>query len=74
MLTIGGIIQESTLKSSSGWPILSKIPILNLLFSKQSNQNKKSELVIHITPHIINYDTGYFYNIPNTFIDKPQLD
>lgn len=36
----------------SGVPLLSEIPLLNLLFGKETDSNDKKEVMIFITPHI----------------------
>jgi general secretion pathway protein D len=50
---IAGILQDSEAKSLSGWPLLSKIPILKYLFAQDSKQRNQSEIVFAVIPHII---------------------
>jgi general secretion pathway protein D len=50
---IGGILQDTEAKSMSGWPILTKIPILKYLFGQESKQRQESEIVFAVIPHII---------------------
>ena len=50
---IGGMMQETTVKSESKVPILGDIPLLGYLFRFTSNSKKKTNLVILLTPHII---------------------
>jgi general secretion pathway protein D len=50
---IGGILQDTEAKSMSGWPGLSRIPILKYLFAQESKQRQESEIVFAIVPHII---------------------
>lgn len=52
-LVIGGLIQEKKDDSSSGIPILSKIPLLGHLFKYTTYTEGKTELVIMITAKII---------------------
>lgn len=52
-LVIGGLIQERKDDSSSGVPLLSKIPLLGHLFKYTTYTDGKTELVIMITPRII---------------------
>ncbi|MDE2485073.1 MAG: hypothetical protein KGL32_07485 [candidate division NC10 bacterium] len=52
-LVIGGIIQQTKTKTRSGVPFLSTIPLLGYLFSNTSEELRKTELVILITPHVI---------------------
>ena len=52
-IVIGGIIEESREKSSQGIPLLSSIPLLGRLFSYDSEDVVKKELIIMITPYVI---------------------
>jgi type II secretory pathway component GspD/PulD (secretin) len=56
MILIGGLLKESKSKNTSGWPFLSRIPVINLLFGSSGKQNQKSELAIFLTPHIVRGD------------------
>ncbi len=53
VVVIGGLIQESQTKTTSGLPIVAKIPILKHLFGSNTNQKTRSELLIFIQPQII---------------------
>jgi general secretion pathway protein D len=50
---IGGILEDSESKSMSGYPLLTKIPILKYLFGQEAKQRNQSEIVFAIIPHII---------------------
>jgi len=50
---IGGMMQETTLKSVSKVPLLGDIPLLGHLFKFTSNSKKKTNLIILLTPSII---------------------
>jgi type II secretory pathway component HofQ len=50
---IGGLIQEVESKISNGLPVLKDIPVIGGLFRFESKTNKKRELIIFVTPHII---------------------
>ena len=50
---IGGIIQRTDTKSKTGIPGLANIPLLGRLFSGESLQNNRNELVIALIPHIV---------------------
>jgi general secretion pathway protein D len=52
-IVIGGLIEDTRKRNKSGVPLLSKIPILGALFGVHDLQNKKRELVLLMTPHII---------------------
>jgi general secretion pathway protein D len=50
---IGGILQDTESRSLSGYPWISKIPILKYLFGQDNRQRQQSEIVFAITPHIV---------------------
>lgn len=50
---IGGLIQDSQSKISSRVPILGDIPIIGRAFESNSDDFAKTELVVFLTPHII---------------------
>ncbi len=50
---IGGIYTENTQDGDSGTPILKDIPILGYLFKAKTSSNERTELLVFITPHII---------------------
>ena len=51
---IGGIYTRNTGTSVTGVPILHQIPILGLLFKKTSQSERRTELLIFITPRVVN--------------------
>ena len=48
-LVIGGLVEETELKTTHGIPILSKLPVLRWVFSKNKNSEDKTELIIVVT-------------------------
>ncbi len=52
-MAMGGLIQESGLDGKSGLPFLSQIPVLGGLFGNQTNKADRTELVILITPRVV---------------------
>jgi len=50
---IGGLIQDSDTETKDGIPFLSKIPLLGLLFGRTFRGSGKTELIVLITPRII---------------------
>jgi Flp pilus assembly secretin CpaC len=52
-IIISGLVSTEEGKVFSGIPVLSKIPILGKLFSSTEFQEKKSELVIVVTPSLL---------------------
>lgn len=55
-LIIGGLIKKEDRKTVKKVPLLGDIPLIGRLFSSNSSEDVKSELIIFITPHIISGD------------------
>jgi general secretion pathway protein D len=52
-VVIGGLISKEKSINDQGIPFLSEIPVLNLLFSNTSNEKKRDDLLIFLTPYVI---------------------
>jgi len=52
-IVIGGLLKDVTSKSRIGLPFLGKIPVLGLLFTRQTTDLAKIDLLIFITARII---------------------
>ena len=50
---VGGLNQDSTIRTKAQIPILGDIPLLGKLFSYTSNQHDKSQAVMIVTPYIL---------------------
>jgi len=50
---LGGIFTESNATSEQGIPFLMKLPIIGHLFKSSNKQNDRSELLVFITPRIL---------------------
>lgn len=50
---IGGLMQNNKTESESKIPILGDIPLLGNLFKRKIKNNAKTELLIFLTPHIV---------------------
>jgi general secretion pathway protein D len=50
---IGGILEDTESKSLSGYPWLTKIPLLKYLFGQENKERQQNEIIFAITPHII---------------------
>lgn len=50
---LGGLIRDKREDSKSGIPLLSRIPILGTLFSQSANSDRRTELLVILTPHVI---------------------
>ncbi len=52
-IVIGGLVRENVTVETNGLPILSSIPIIGTLFQETDRSNRKEELVIFITPTLL---------------------
>ncbi len=50
---LGGILEDTETHSLSGYPWVSKIPILKYLFAQENKDRQQSEIVFAITPHLV---------------------
>jgi general secretion pathway protein D len=56
---LGGLISESSSVGGSGTPILSKIPLLGGLFKAESKGSDRTELVMLVTPKVVEDLSGW---------------
>ena len=52
-IVLGGIFQDERARKADRVPYLSSIPVLGNLFKRRSNETKKRELLIFVTPTIV---------------------
>lgn len=52
-IVLGGLVRRANEKQRTGVPILSSIPLLGRLFSYNNNVERKSEVVVFITPNVL---------------------
>ncbi|BCX11743.1 MAG: general secretion pathway protein GspD [Thermosynechococcus sp.] len=84
-LMLAGIIQDQDRSTVTKIPILGDIPLLGRLFRRETNARQRNELVVMVTPKIIddtqNAEFGYQYsptpgsmppNIQNRILQPPQ--
>ena len=53
-LVLGGLMQDQDGGGNTGLPYLSRLPVLGALFGAQSQSKVRNELVVLITPRVIN--------------------
>src|SRR5690349_21013644 len=58
-MVMGGLIQEQKGNNSSGLPLLDRIPFFGGLFCNQTTLNNRTELVVFITPRVVDTETDY---------------
>ena len=71
---IGGIYSRNTSQSMSSVPFWGSIPILGYLFRNTSETDNRSELLIFITPRIINRDASISASGQGTFIPPVERE
>ena len=52
-IVLGGLIQNSESENASGVPVLQQIPALGKLFGNTSAKNRRTELVVLLTPRVV---------------------
>ncbi len=52
-VVIGGLMENRATESESKVPLLGDIPLLGMLFKRKIKDNVKTELLIFLTPHIV---------------------
>ncbi len=52
-IVIGGIYEEDEVNNADGIPFLKNIPILNFFFNKYRKNSSKSELLVFLTPKLL---------------------
>lgn len=58
-MTLAGLALEQIVKESSGIPVLRRIPLLRYLFSRETEVHRTSDIVIFLTPRIV--EPGGYY-------------
>lgn len=53
-VALGGLITEERIKANSGIPVLSRVPVLGPLFRDTGDQRLRTELMVLLTPHVMN--------------------
>lgn len=71
-LMIAGLIKSDTVDSLSGYPGMKDIPILGQLFKSKSFARNETELIILVTPYIVEpYAVADARAMPDTFDSAP---
>ena len=56
-MVMGGLITEDKENASNGLPLISRVPILGGLFGNQDLKNNRTELILFITPQVLESET-----------------
>jgi len=73
-MVMGGLILEDKENTSSGLPVVSRIPILGGLFGSQELKNNRTELIMFITPRVVENETDVRRVIDDLRRRMEQLD
>jgi len=73
-MVMGGLILEDKENSSAGLPLLARIPILGGLFGSQELKNNRTELVLFITPRVVENESDYRRVIDDLRRRMEQID
>jgi general secretion pathway protein D len=68
-IVIGGLIQENFKRTRAGIPFLSKIPLLGWLFSNTSDSDKRTEVIMLLTPLVVK-NPEEAKNMTNVYIQR----
>ena len=52
-IILGGLVENTTSQDTTMIPWLGKIPLLGMLFRNSSDKNNRSEIVVFITPYVL---------------------
>ena len=58
-IVISGLVQNTSSQSSSGVPLISKVPFLGGLFKRKEKIVEKTQMVIYLVPHIEEYNSSF---------------
>ena len=72
-LVLTGVISEADAQVVRKWPILGDIPLIGQFFRQSSSSRYKSELVILVTPRIIDDNHGASYGYRPQFPAARQI-
>jgi type II secretory pathway component GspD/PulD (secretin) len=71
---IGGLIKQTTQESREGVPILGDIPLIGLAFSNRAITSINSELVVLITPYIVDREIVELDNGKSEYVNQKDAD
>mgnify|MGYP001193661395 CR=1 FL=1 len=60
-LVLTGVIQEQDTETATKWPLLGDLPLIGQFFRRSGSSRVKNELVILVTPAIVDDDAGGSY-------------
>ncbi len=73
-MVMGGLITEDKENTSNGLPLVSRIPVIGGLFGEQKLKNNRTELVLFITPRVVESEGDFRRVIDDLRRSMEQLD
>jgi general secretion pathway protein D len=73
-MVMGGLITENNQNNSAGLPGLARIPVLGALFGTQTLRKDRTELILFITPRVVENETDYLRVIEDLRRRMERLD
>jgi general secretion pathway protein D len=71
-IALGGLIRENASRSNAGIPYLSQIPVIGQAFRTNSKNNRRTELIVLLTPTVIKSNADMRDTV-NELIDRMDL-
>jgi type IV pilus assembly protein PilQ len=72
-IIVGGLLSTNIITTNSNLPFLSEIPYIGGLFKHKSVSMEKTDLIIEITPRIVDVSETYNYKLTDDRLDKRIL-
>jgi general secretion pathway protein D len=73
-MVMGGLITENKQNTSNGLPLISRVPVLGGLFGNQDLKNNRTELVLFITPQVLESESDYQRVIEDLRREMEQIE
>lgn len=73
-MVMGGLITENKQNTSNGLPLISRVPVLGGLFGNQDLKNNRTELVLFITPQVLESENDYLRVIEDLRRKMEQIE
>ena len=73
-MVMGGLITDDNGTTSSGLPLLSRIPIIGGIFGEQALKKNRSELVLFVTPRVVDHEYDARYIVDDLRRRMERLD
>ncbi|MFA5069477.1 MAG: secretin N-terminal domain-containing protein [Candidatus Omnitrophota bacterium] len=73
MIMISGMTKIEKIDTVKGWPVVSKVPFLGALFSSRSTEDKRTEVIVFITPRLMRGEADISGEEIAKILDKEYL-